>query len=522
MQAEPCPQGRQAAQAALAIASPRLQPPGVARRWDAPNSWRAAAGAHPRRPAGPQSHRAIMSQSPLAKPRTLAPSRGVDLVSAPPLLLTDKLLQALRAFCAQPSSVGQPDDLAASADLLATMLRGLGMQVRRFDDGPPVLVARRAGRGERTLLLYHHFDSPPPGPWLTWSHEPYQLAERDGAVYARGVAAGKGPLIAHLQAISALLQADPELPCGLVVVADGGALLGSPSLPAALAAHADLLAADACLGSVGERDTHGTPICYSGSKGLLQMRLAAQGPAHPLPAGAAPALRNPLWRLTWALASIKGEDEDIRIPGFYDGVDGPTREENTALRAIRLDEAGRLKAWGADQFLFGMSGVALVRAEVTLPTCNLSSIHCEPEHELAQLPSLASAVLDFQLVPRQSPDTVAVLLRSCLDDRGFTDVSLERLPGGYPPARTVPDSLFVRQVAAAGAAVFGLLLPTVPAGPFALPLQLFAERLACPVASVGVAHPGSSTHGPDEHIPLDDLVRHGQLLIELALALGGV
>lgn len=441
-------------------------------------------------------------------------------MSAPPSLLTDKLIQTLRTLCAQPSNVGQMEDLAATADLIAGLLRGLGMRVRLYSSGgPPVVIARREGRSPRTLLLYHHFDTPPPGPWLSWSHEPYQLAERDGALYGRGVAESKGPLVAHLVALQSLLQASRELPCGVVIVADGGGLLGSPSLPAALAAHARLISADACLGSIGERDAHGAPLCYSGSKGLLQVRLSAHGPAHPLPAGAAPALRNPLWRLTWALANIKGEDEDIRIPGFYDLVDGPTREENAALRAISLDEAGRLAAWGAEQFLFGMSGVALVRAEVTLPTCNLSSIHCLPEHDLAQLPSTATAVLDFQLVPRQDPDSVERLLRDHLDDRGFVDVTIERLPGGYPPARTDSDHIFLRQTAAAGAAVYGTLLPLVPAGPFALPLQLFAERLGCPVASVGLAFPDSSPYGPDEHVPLDALVRHGQLLVELLLAL---
>jgi acetylornithine deacetylase/succinyl-diaminopimelate desuccinylase-like protein len=168
-----------------------------------------------------------------------------------------------------------------------------------------------------------------------------------------------------------------------------------------------------------------------------------------------------------------------------------------------------------------MSGVALVRAEVTLPTCNLSSIFSQPEQDLAQLPSVASAVLDFQLVPRQDPTVVAELLRNHLDDRGFSDVVIERMPGGYAPARSDSSDHFILQTAAAGAEVFGSLLPIVPAGPFALPLQLFVARLACPVASVGLAFPDSSPFGPDEHVSLDALVRHGQLLIELALALGG-
>jgi acetylornithine deacetylase/succinyl-diaminopimelate desuccinylase-like protein len=436
-------------------------------------------------------------------------------VSAPPLLLAEKLIPGLRALCGQPSPAGQPEALHAAADQIAGMLHSLGMQVRVAAHGPPVVIGRRRGHAERTLLLYHRFDTPPPGPWAAWSHEPYQLAERDGAVYGRGVAKTKGPLAAHLQALQALIHADGELPCGVVVVADGGGLLGSPTLSAALAAHPELVRADAVLGSAGDRDAHGTPLCYSGSKGLLRVRLGAHGPAHPLSAGNAPAVRNPLWRLTWALASIKGDDEDVRIPGFYDLVDGPTREENAALRQLKLDEAGRLAAWGVGEYLFGMGGASLVRAEVTLPTCNLSAIHCEPAGDLPLLPATASAVLDFQLVPRQEPAAVAGLLRAHLDERGFADVTTEVLPGGFAPARTPPDSPLIRQVILAAAAALGSVLPVFPAGPFALPLQPLAAALGAPVASVGAARPDSAPYGPDEHIPLDDLARHGQLLIEL-------
>jgi acetylornithine deacetylase/succinyl-diaminopimelate desuccinylase-like protein len=414
--------------------------------------------------------------------------------------------------------VGQLDDLYATADMIAAMLHALGMQVRiAGQPGPPVVIGRRAGRVERTLLLYHRFDTPPPGPWVAWSHEPYQLAERDGALYGRGVAKGKGPLAAHLQALQALIQADGELPCGVVIVADGGGLLGSPTLPGAIAAHPDLLHAHAVLGSTGDRDLHGTPLCYSGSKGFVQVRLSVRGPDYPLPAGTAPAVRNPLWRLTWALASIKGDDEDIRINGFYDKVEGPTREENALLRELKLDERGRLAAWGASEYLFGMSGVSLVRAEVTLPTCNLSAIQSDPQGDLPQLPASASAVVDFQLVPRQEPAEIVALLRAHLDERGYADVALEVLPGGFPPARTAPGAPFIRQIVVAAAAALGSVLPVVPAGPFALPLQPFAAALDAPVAAVGVARPDSSPYGPDEHIPLDDLTRHGQLLIELLL-----
>jgi acetylornithine deacetylase/succinyl-diaminopimelate desuccinylase-like protein len=434
-------------------------------------------------------------------------------VSAPSLPLTEKLAQCLSALCAQPTAAGQIADLRSGTEVIASQLRGLGMHVRVAGTaGAPVVLARIPGRVTRTLLLYHHYDTAPPGPWRDWSHEPFQVAERAGLLYGRGVAAGKGPLAAHIQALHTLLQADGELPCGVAIVAEGQGLSGSQHLPEVIAAHSDLLRADACLASQGERDGQGAPLCYSGAKGYLQVRLHAGGGAYPLPAGLASTLRNPLWRLTWALASIKGDDEDIKIAGFYDSVEGPTRAENDQLRRITIDEAGRLKAWWSNEFLFAMSGAALVRAEATLPTCNVSAISSDPAGDMALIPASASATLDFQLVPNQRPDEILALLQSHLAERGFADIAVEPQPGGYSPAYTSADEPFISQVAAAGAALYGTPLSTVPAGPLAIPLRLFADLLAAPVASVGLSRPDSAAYGPDERIPIDDLARHAQLL----------
>ncbi len=432
-------------------------------------------------------------------------------MSAPPLI-HGQVIDLLRTLCAQPSPLEQPVELAATADLIAQLLRRLDMVVRVINQQHPLVIGRRNGRSPATLLLYHRFDTPPPGPWSAWSHEPYQLAERDGALYGRGVAEGKGPLAAQIAALAALLADEQELPCGVVIVADGGGLAGSPGLAAALASQPVLIAADACLASVGACDAAGRPLCYSGSKGQLRIRLNAHGPSAPLAPGFAPTLSNPLWRLCWALTGLKSEDEDILITGFYDPVDGPSRAELSALRATRLDEQARLEAWGMRDFLFGMRGMALARAEAALPTCNLSHLQSWPEGDLACLPLRAEATLDFQLVPRQDPATVVALLREHLVERGFGDLLVERLPGGYSPARTAPDHPFVGQVVTAGSEVFGAPLSVVPAGPFSLPLQIFVDSLACPVVSLFGAPPTSAVYGPDEHLALDHLVRHGHLL----------
>lgn len=443
-------------------------------------------------------------------------------MSAPALILADQLIGDLRYLCALPSSAGQDHELVTAADTVAEFLQQFGLEVKLVRTaGAPVVLGRRPGRSPHTLLLYHHYDVAPPGPWRAWSHEPFQLAERDHMLFARGVAHGKGPLVAHMQAVRAVLEGEGDLPCGLVVVVEGEGLSGSPHLAEVLASHTDMLQADAGLASSGERDAQGRPFCYSGSKGLLQVRLSTSGSAQPLVPGMASIVRSPIWRIVWAVGNIKGEDEEIRITGFYDAVEGPSRSENTALRQTRLDEIGRLAGWQIPEFLFGISGVALVRAETTLPTCNLSHLTSEPANHLPSIPTAASAHLDFQLVPAQHPDAVFDLLREHLIARNFLDITVERLPGGYPPARTEAEHPFVQRLLATGTPVYGTPLTLLPLGPFTVPLHAFAQHLNIPVASLALARNDSAVRGPNEHLPIDDLIYHGQLLVELLVASGG-
>jgi acetylornithine deacetylase/succinyl-diaminopimelate desuccinylase-like protein len=433
-------------------------------------------------------------------------------------VLPDQLIADLRALCAQPSSTGQADDLKDTARLIASMLRRIGLRVKQVTTpGAPILLAwwDQDGQSTSRVLLYHHYDTAPPGPWRAWFHEPFQLAERDNTLYGRGVAHGKGPLAAHIQAIQALLRTDSNLPCGLAMVIEGDGLQGSPYLADVIHQHAPELQAEGCLGTAGERDQQGHPICYVGSKGLLHVRLSVQGAVHSLPSGTAASVANPVWRLIWALNNIKGEDEDIRINGFYDTIAGPHREDRDMLRHVALDEASRLDAWQIPAFLFHMSGAALARSEVTLPTCNITAFTIDAPGDVQSIPVTASARLDFQLVPDQHPQTTLALLRKHLAERGFEDVAIEELPGGYPPTRSDMDQLFIQRLIASGQTVYDEPLPTLPFGTFAQPLYYFSHGLNMPIATLGLARPASAIYGPNEQIPLRDLTEHSHLLTAL-------
>ena len=436
----------------------------------------------------------------------------------PSLISADLLVDNLRQLCALPASHEQNERVPA-AQHVAALMRQHGLSSEMITtSGAPVVVGRRTGRSPFTLLLYHHYDTAPTGPWRAWNHEPFQLAERDNSLYGRGVADGKGPLIAHLSAIARLLASEGELPISLVVVADGEALQGSPHLGAVVAENRATFRADACIATAGERDVIGNPICYRGAKGLLQTRLTAIGANQMLPAGMAATVPNPLWRLIWALNAIKSNQEEILIDGFYDDVESPSRAENQQLRRVQVDEAGRLGAWGIDGFLFEMSGPTLIAAESTMPTCNISALSVEPQTDSTAVPIIATARVDFQLVARQRPQAVLELLREHLRTHDCASIDVERLTGGYPAASTASDHDFLQRVRDAGIASYGAALPQLPLGPFALPLFFFSEAYGMPVATLGCARHDSAIFGPNERISLSDLVSHGQLLIDLIMS----
>ena len=123
------------------------------------------------------------------------------------------------------------------------------------------------------------------------------------------------------------------------------------------------------------------------------------------------------------------------------------------------------------------------------------------------LPAVASAWLDFRLVPDQRPDQVLALLQSHLERHGFDDLEVTVL-GAAEPAGTAIDDPFVQRVTRIAAEITGKPPSINPRIGGTLPIIASLQRhLDVP----GVAAPdnpsywGSRPHAPNEHIRLEDL-----------------
>lgn len=63
------------------------------------------------------------------------------------------------------------------------------------------------GQGTEMLGILGHLDVVPPGKLEDWEHDPFDPIERDGMLYGRGTQDDKGPLLASLFAVKALMDA---------------------------------------------------------------------------------------------------------------------------------------------------------------------------------------------------------------------------------------------------------------------------------------------------------------------------
>ena len=426
----------------------------------------------------------------------------------------DKSIAELSKLVAQPSISAQGIGLKECANLVAEMLRTRGFTAEVMDtEGAPVVFAVRKGTGDKTLLFYNHYDVQPPEPLELWESPPFEPSLRDGKLYGRGVSDDKGHIVSRLHAIDALLETDGDLPCNIKFIIEGEEETASVHLHDFVRDNKERLAADACIWEFGGVDHRDVPMQYLGLRGICYVELTVESLGTDVHSGLGGSIfPNAAWRLTWALATLKGPDERIRIPGFYDDVKEPSIRDRELMDALP-DVANEYKTrYGVKKFIKGLTGgTDLKMEEVFVPTCTicgLTSGYQGPGSKTV-LPAQASAKVDFRLVPDQKPEDILKKLRAHLDAEGFEDVQIAYL-GGEAAARTDPDDSFVRTVVQAAEEVYEFPMELVPMVGGSGPSYPFVHDLGLPVATAGLGHPDTRAHAPNENIRVDLYLKHAR------------
>lgn len=422
-----------------------------------------------------------------------------------------KYVEWLMEACSFESLADQPAGLAAMAEWLESRFGDLGAATERltFEGAPDALLAEM-GEGDKTLLVYDHYDVQPVDPIELWDSEPFAAEVKDGVLYARGSADNKGDLVARLAGLEIYSELHGELPFKIKFLVEGEEETGSRSFEGIVSRYGHKLAADGCIWEGYGVDNAGRPQLVFGAKGLAYVELVHKGLAADQHSSYAAIAPSPVWYLIEALATLRSPDGRVLIEGFYDDVRPFDDHDDALLETIPFEEDAERERFGIEAFIGGDTGVDLVRRYLFGPTANIAGIHAGftvPGASKTVLPREAMAKIDFRLVPDQDPDDIVAKLRRHLAARGYDKIEIARYSMEHP-SRSPVDSMIGRAAITAAEQVWDQEPVVAPLMAGTGPMYPIASTLGIPIVSpTGVYRPESNIHAPNENVVVDQYLK---------------
>jgi acetylornithine deacetylase/succinyl-diaminopimelate desuccinylase-like protein len=379
--------------------------------------------------------------------------------------------------------------------------------------GMPALYAEVPGSGRRTLLLYQHYDVQPVDPIDLWDSPPFEPVEKDGRIFARGVADDKADVMARIHALETL-KGMGELPVTLRFLVEGEEEIGSKTFEKIAHDHATKLTADGCLWESGASfDDAGRPTIQFGCRGLLYVQLRVNMLAFDQHSGFASIYPSAAMYMVGALASLRDQEMNIKIDGFYDKVVPTTDADRRMLARIDPEVEKRRQLVGFERLVRDPKPEEVIEQLLFTPTCNVAGVTTgyQGPGSKTVLPADATAKLDFRLIPNQDPADVLAQLRRHLDSHGFEKVEIV-WSDGEKPARSDPDSVVGKTMIDCVRELHGepVLWPFMQATG---PMHPVVADLGIPtVLPVGVGRPDNRIHAPNENIHVVDYINAVRLM----------
>ncbi len=359
-------------------------------------------------------------------------------------------------------------------------------------------------------MIYNHYDVQPEDPLALWDSPPFELSERDGRWFGRGVADDKGEFMSRLAGWRLFRERCPgPLPFRLIWVVDGEEEIGSPSLDAFIGRRFANERVDTCWWEYGEIDSTGRPIILCGFKGVLGLELRCRTARADLHSSLGAVFDNPLWRLAQATASMRDAAGRVLIDGFYDNVRAPTPDEVAVAADAPFSFESVMAATGGQRPLDGVDETTFFPAMNFSPCLNVNGIGggYAGDGMKTVVPAQGFVKLDFRLVPDQDPKAIVPLVRAHLDGQGFGDIEIIVHDDVVRPVRAPAGHWFIGEARTLLEKHFGRPAIVQPSSAASGTAHPFVERLGATVIGVGLTHHGAALHSPNENIVREHFVR---------------
>ncbi len=420
--------------------------------------------------------------------------------------LRDRLAEliAIPSVSADPARAG---DVEAAAEWVAGSIRDAGgeVDVVKWNGGRPLVVGEVPASNEHgsapTVLTYAHFDVQPADPLELWHSPPFELAERDGWLYARGVADDKAHLFMLVEAARQLAE-EGELPVNVRFALDSEEEVGGQSVVEWLAR--DERGADVALVFDGDMVKRGVPTFYTALRGLCYFHVTIRTGERDLHSGLfGGAALNAMHALVQTLSAVVPRDGRLPEP-LRAGIVPPQEDEAAGWSGMPpgpdvLAEVGASPAdpRAAEEFY------VRTWAEPSVDVHGLAG--GSPDLVKTVLPVEARANVSIRLAPGQSVDEIVPeferLLREAAPEGAAVEIAL-RSKG--EPARISPEAKAVRLAREAFEQVFGEESMLVRVGG-SIPVVEGIVGRGTPAIVTGIATRDANAHSPNECFPAEYL-----------------
>jgi len=422
-----------------------------------------------------------------------------------------RFLEELKSLLRIPSISTLPEhagDCRKAAETLAGEFKRIGMEnVRLIEtNGHPMVYADWLhAKGKPTVLVYGHYDVQPVDPVDEWNSPPFEPTERNGNIYARGAVDDKGQVWMQVKALESLL-ATGGLPLNVRVLLEGEEEVGGEGIAEYVASKPADLKADFALVSDTEMFAPDLPTLCVGLRGMIYTELEVKGAKSDLHSGmyggAAP---NPFFALAHIIAKLKDEHEHILIPGFYDDVQAPSKEELDAWKSLPFDEEEYRKTEVGAKTLVGEEGYSVLERTWARPTLE---VHGMPggftgAGAKTVIPARAQAKVSMRLVPNMTPAKAFAQYKSYVEKiapRGV-EVSVRLIHQG--DACLIPvNNKYVQASVRAMHEVWGKDTVFIRSGGSIPIVGDFDKHLGLPSVMMGFGLPDDNLHAPNEKFNL--------------------
>ena len=362
--------------------------------------------------------------------------------------------------------------------------------------------------GAPTVLVYCHYDVQPVDPIELWETAPFDPFVRDGRMVGRGAADDKGQLHMHLKAAEAILASRGALPLNLKFLFEGEEEHSSVGLAEWLASNRDRLAADAIVISDTGFFEGNVPALTTSLRGMLYTQIDVTGGPIDLHSGSyGGAVQNPANALARIITELKSSTGKVLVPGFYDDVVDPTKQDQFELSCLPFDEQDFHRVTGVPELVAGESGFTLLECMGVRPTLDVNGIWggFTGEGSKTIIPAHAHAKVSCRLVPDQDGEKLFEQFRDYVQKVAPRGVKVEVQNLGTAKALRLDPELPVSKAAARALEATFEKAPVFIRSGGSIPVAaMFADILGLEITMLGFTNPDDNAHAPNETMVLSN------------------